>query len=141
MIAVRRLVSAAPRQIWQLIGDVQRWDRLLPTVDEILRVDPGGPVGVGSQFEVRQPGLPRAVYTITAWQPDKAFTWESSAPGVRTTASHKVGREDGHSYLSLGVEWSGALGGVVDLVLGQRVRRLLEQEADTFVGLVERGPG
>lgn len=139
MIRVRRLITGTPDQLWELVSDVQRWHQMLPTVDEIVRVDRGGPIGIGSRFEMKQPGLPRAVWEITAWQSGKAFTWESSTPGVCTTATHKVGREDGHSYLDLALEWSGALGGVVDMIFGKKVRRMVEQEADTFARLAEGG--
>ncbi|HLS44849.1 MAG TPA: SRPBCC family protein [Ornithinicoccus sp.] len=139
MIRVRRLITGSPERLWALVCDVRRWDQLLPTVDEIVRVDHGGPVGVGSRFEMKQPGLPRAAWEITAWQSGKAFTWESSTPGVCTTATHKVGREDGHSYLDLTLEWTGALGGVVDMIFGKKVRRMVEQEADTFARLAEGG--
>ena len=48
--------------IWGLMADVERWGELLPTVTSVRRLGGPDPTGVGSRFEVRQPGLPAAVF-------------------------------------------------------------------------------
>ena len=139
MQPVERLIDASADRVWHLVGDVERWDRMLPTINQVTRVDAGDPVGVGARFEVRQPGLPKAVYEITEWRPGSGFTWVSSSPGVRTTATHELGSESGRTRLALAITWTGALAGVVRLVLGAKARRMVEQEADTFARLAETG--
>jgi len=137
MIRVERNVDAGTDRVWELVGDLERWDRMLPTIQQITRVGAEGPVDVGSRFEVRQPGLPKAVYQVTGWEPGSGFTWVSSSPGVRTTATHGVGEEDGRTRLVLSIDWSGPLAPIVRLVVGAKARRMVELEADTFVRLAE----
>ena len=125
--------------MWSLVGDVERWDDLLPTVQQVTRLDGGGPVGVGARFEVRQPGLPKAVYEITEWEPRVGFTWVASAAGVRTTATHEIRSQDGQTLLVLGIAWTGPLAGLVRLLMATKARRMVEQEADTFAQLANDG--
>jgi hypothetical protein len=96
------------------------------------------PIGPGSRFEVQQPGLPKAVYEITHWEPGRAFTWVSSAGGVRTTASHRLQPTSDGTVLALGIEWSGPLAWMARLLASSKARRMVEQEAETFVRLGER---
>jgi uncharacterized protein YndB with AHSA1/START domain len=139
MVTVERLIDADVQQVWDLVGDLERWDRMLPTVRHVTRLDGNGPPGVGSRFEVLQPGLPRAVYEVTEWEPGTGFTWVSTSPGVRTTATHELRAEQGRTRLSLGIAWTGPLTSAVRLLVGAKTRRMVEQEADTFARLAESG--
>lgn len=67
--------------IWGLMADVERWGELLPTVTSVRRLGGPDPTGVGSRFEVRQPGLPAAVYDVTVWRPLEGFTWSLAPRG------------------------------------------------------------
>src|SRR5690348_16679533 len=97
---VERLIDAGADRVWRLISDLDRWDRMLPTMQKVSRLDARGPVGIGARFEVRQPGLPKAVYEITEWEPGSGFRWVASAPGVRTTATHELRVEHGQTRLT-----------------------------------------
>jgi hypothetical protein len=120
-----------------LLSDLDHWADLLPTIQQIIRLSGDGPVGVGDRFEVQQPGLPKAVYEITHWEPGQAFTWVSSASGVRTTASHRLRPEPDGTGLALSIEWSGPSAWLARLLAGPKARRMVELEADTFVRLAE----
>jgi hypothetical protein len=139
MNTVERLVDANVGRVWNLVCAVERWDQMLPTIQKVSRLDAGGPVGLGARFEVRQPGLPKAVYEITEWDAGSGFTWVSSSPGVSTTASHRLQAESGQTRLTLGIAWTGPLAGLVRLLLGTKARRMVEQEAEAFTRLAERG--
>ncbi len=142
MSRVERLIATSTDRVWNLVSDVERWDRMLPTMKRVARTDAHeGPPGVGARFEVMQPGLPKAVYEITEWRPGRGFTWESSAPGVRTVAGHELAAENGQTRLTLSIAWSGPLAGVVRLLLGAKARRMVEQEAETFARLAESDGG
>ena len=65
----------------------RRWPARIPTVDRVERLD-DGPLAVGARTRLAQPKLPEAVWTVTELTPGAAFTWTSSSPGVRITASH-----------------------------------------------------
>lgn len=141
MVRVERLAAGDTDRVWSLVGDIERWDRILPTMTRVTRLDAGEPLGVGARFDVEQPGLRAAVYEITEWRPGIGFTWESSAPGVRTTATHNLRTDAGRTRLTLGVSWSGPLSGLVRLLLGGKARRMVEKEADVFVRLAEADGG
>jgi carbon monoxide dehydrogenase subunit G len=142
MSRVERLIAADADRVWGLVSDVERWDRMLPTFREVTRLGgDGGPTDVGARFAVVQPGLPKAVYEVTEWRPGSAFTWVSSAPGVRTTARHELRTEDGQTRLGLGISWTGPLAGVVRLLVGAKARRMVELEADTFARLATSDGG
>jgi hypothetical protein len=137
MLAVSASTKASAEDLWALLSDLDNWADLLPTMQQVTRVR-DGPIGVGGRFEVRQPGLPKAEYEITHWEPGRGFTWVSSAVGVRTTASHRLDAEPEATTLVLSIEWSGPLAWLARLVAGSKARRMVEQEAETFVRLAER---
>lgn len=132
---LERLVSADQERLWRFVGDLDGWDRMLPTVDAVSRVGPPGPVAVGTRFRVRQPRLAEAEYVVTEWAPPARFTWEAVARGVRTTARHELLPEGGATRLVLGLEWSGAAAWLVRLLYSRLTRSYLEQEAATFAAL------
>lgn len=136
-----RTVNASPEQIWSLLSDVDEWDTMLPTVDTIERVGPPGPTKIGDRFRVHNVGLPEAVYEVTAWDPDHEFTWVADAPGIRTTAYHRLTPIEGGTRMTLGIEWSGPLAWLVRPLLGTKVRRMVTQEADAFTRLAQDSAG
>lgn len=127
--------KASAEELWALLSDLEHWASMLPTMQQVTRVS--GPIGVGGRFEVHQPGLPKAVYEISHWEPHRGFTWVSSTIGVRTTASHRLDSRPEGTELVLGIEWSGPLGWLARAVAGSKAKRMVEQEAETFVRLVE----
>lgn len=134
---VERTTHAAPDVLWPLVGDLEHWADLLPTMQAVERLGPAGPVGLGDRFAVKASGLPRATYEITQWQPGESFTWVSAAPGVRTTATHHLQTRDDGTLLTLGIDWSGPLAWLARLLLSAKARRMVEREAATFVELAE----
>ena len=135
MIRATAQSAATPDRLWSLASDVERWGDRLPTVDVVRRLD-SGPIGVGSRFEVRQPGLPKAVWEVTDWQPQaRTFTWESTGPGIRSTAVHGVRAEGDGSRLDLSMTWSGPLARLLEALIGRKARGMVETEAETFTRL------
>ena len=137
MIRATARSAAAPDRLWSLASDVERWGDRLSTVD-VVRPLGSGPTGVGSKFEVRQPGLPKAVWQVTDWQPGRSFTWVSTSPGIRSKAVHAVQDDGGGSRLDLSLEWSGPLARVLELLIGRKARGMVETEAETFARLAEQ---
>ncbi|WP_181311489.1 SRPBCC family protein [Nocardioides campestrisoli] len=123
-------------RLWALASDVERWPDRLDTVDSVRELS-SGPTQVGSRFEVRQPGLPRAVWEVTDWQA-RSFTWVSSALGIRSTAVHSVREDHDGASLDLSLEWTGPLTVVMSRLLGGRATGMVEHEAVTFARLAER---
>ncbi|MEV4711253.1 SRPBCC family protein [Micromonospora sp. NPDC049374] len=140
-IAVEQHVDAEVATVWRTVSDVDRWAELLPTIDEIRRIDDAGPVTVGSRFRIRQPGLTTATYEITDWRPGAGFTWVARMPGVRTRASHELHPEGSATRLRLSIDWDGPGAPLVELLYGRRTQRLLAQEATTFAELAAGSEG
>jgi carbon monoxide dehydrogenase subunit G len=135
MIRATARSAATPDRLWSLASDVERWGDRLPTVHSVRPLG-SGPTGVGSRFEVRQPGLPKAVWEVTDWQQQgRSFTWVSTSPGIRSTAVHSVHDDGGGSRLDLSLEWSGPLARVLELLIGRKARSMVETEAETFARL------
>jgi hypothetical protein len=137
MIHATARSAATPDRLWSLVSEVERWGDRLPTVDSVRPLG-SGPTAVGSRFEVRQPGLPKAVWEVNDWQQGRSFTWVSTSPGIRSTAVHTVRVDVGGSRLDLSLEWSGPLARVVQLLIGRKARGMVEAEAKTFTRLAEQ---
>ena len=138
MIRATARSAASPDWLWSIVSDVERWGDRLPTVDSVRPLG-SGPTGVGSRYDVRQPGLPKAVWEVTDWQPQaRSFTWVSTSPGIRSTAVHSVHDDGGGSRLDLSLEWSGPLARVLELLIGRKAQGMVETEAATFTRLDEQ---
>lgn len=138
MIEVNQTSSATPDAIWTVLGDVENWGRSLPTFESVRHLSGPSPTAVGSRFEVRQPGLAKATYEVTEWSPGRNFTWVGHAPGVATTAIHRIEASDSGSELRLGIEWTGPLAGVIRLLLKSKAQRMMQSEAETIARLAEQ---
>lgn len=134
MIQATAHSAATPDRLWSIASDVERWGERLPTVESVRPLG-SGPTGVGSRFEVRQPGLPKAIWEVSDWHPGRSFTWVSSSPGIRSTAVHTVQADDDGSRLDLSLEWSGPLARVLELLIGRKARGMVQTEADVFTQL------
>jgi hypothetical protein len=123
--------------LWSIASDVEHWGERLPTVTSVRPLGKE-PTRVGSRFEVRQPGLPKAVWEVTDWQQGRSFTWVSTSPGTRSTAVHTVQNDGSGSRLDLSLEWFGPLARILELLIARRARGMVETEAETFARLAEQ---
>lgn len=102
-------IDASPQQAWAALTDVEsypRWTRSMTTV----RCGEAGELEVGSTSRVKQPWLPRTVWTVTRLGPERSFTWQSKARGVTTIAGHHLSRRvDGGVTVALTVDQHGPL--------------------------------
>jgi uncharacterized protein YndB with AHSA1/START domain len=123
-------IDASPERVWAVLVDVERWPEWMASYTSVERLGEG-PLAVGSEARVRQPGLSAATYTVTELVPGVEFTWSSTAPGVRTTGRHVIlPRPDDRAALALSIEQSGILAGPVGLLLGPKIRRFLTIESE-----------
>lgn len=138
MIRATARSAATPDRLWAIASDVERWGERLPTVDSVTPLGQG-PTAVGERYEVRQPGLPKAVWEVTDWQAGHSFTWVSSSPGIRSTAVHTVIADGDGSRLDLSLDWSGPLAPLLRVLIGRKAQGMVDLEAATFARLAEQG--
>jgi uncharacterized membrane protein len=133
MLTVTRESLAPTDRLWEAMSDVRRWGDWLPTVDAVTPLDPERPDEVGAAYTVEQPGLPRAVWTITAIDEGRSFTWESAHPGILSVGTHELRPgPDGATTIELGIDWSGPLAPLMRLLIGRKARSYVEREAEAL---------
>jgi hypothetical protein len=100
-----------------------------------------GELAVGSTARVTQPKLKAAVYTVTECEPGKSFVWEMKATGVKVRAIHLVeDRGEGHARMTLGIEQTGALSGLIAMLYGKLTRQYVQMEAEGLKKAAEETP-
>ena len=133
-------IDAAPDKVWAVLTDVERWPEWTPSMRAVKRLD-DTPFGAGSKVRVRQPRLPQAVYTVTTYDPGRAFIWVSKVPGVTVTADHQVlPREDGHATVHLSADQTGLLAPLLGLFTARLTRHYVTQEAEGLKRVCESAP-
>ncbi|MFD0541613.1 SRPBCC family protein [Actinomadura luteofluorescens] len=81
-------IDAPPETVWNLLKDVERWPDMTASMDRVEILD--RPFALGSRARVHQPKLPATVWTVTAFDENGTFTWESRSTGVTTTGAHEI---------------------------------------------------
>lgn len=135
-------VSAGNEGIWRVLAAVTQWPQWLPTVTEIQAIDGGG-LRPGSRFRIAQPKLRPAVWTVTAVDAPRCFTWESRSRGLCVVAEHSIEEADsGYSRVVLRATFRGPLSALAALLGSALTRRYLAVEAAAIKRRVEGGcPG
>lgn len=134
------IVIDSPQQaVWAVLSDVEAWPDWTPTVTSVRRLS--GEPGLGADYELQQPRLPRAVWEIAVWDEPTRFDWVSRAPGVITEASHDLADSDGRTTLTLTITRSGFLAPVVNRLYGRVTREYLATEAASLKARCEAATG
>jgi uncharacterized protein YndB with AHSA1/START domain len=126
-------INAAPERVWAVLTDVVHWPDWTPTVLSVDWVE--GDFTTGGVARIKQPGMPTLDWTITEIAPGGSFTWTSRSAGVTTVATHRLVPTDVGVAVTLGIEHSGALAGMVGRLTGRRTQRYITTEA---AGLKQR---
>lgn len=134
-------ISAPPERIWAVMSDVARWPEWTPSVTSVEMLD-GGPFRVGTRARVKQPRLPAAVWTVTAVDPGRRFTWESVVPGLTSVGDHRIEVRGTSSMtrVTLTLTWRGWMTPMIWLLFGRLSRRYVQMEADSLKRRSEAAP-
>lgn len=121
-------IAASPDVVWSVMADVERWHEWTPSVRGI-RLIGSGPLRVGSRALIRQPKFPPAMWTVTALDAGRSFTWKSGMPGMWVDAHHSVEPIEGGARATLRLHYEGALGRLLGRMTQAITNRYLGLEA------------
>jgi uncharacterized membrane protein len=114
---------------WATLCDVTDWPRWTRSMTSVERLD-DGPLRLGSRARIKQPGMQPLVWEVTTFADEAEFSWTNHSPGVRTVGRHLIrATPGGGTVITLELEQTGPLAGVLNLLFGKRNRRYLELEA------------
>jgi hypothetical protein len=126
-------IAASSATIWDVMIDVTRWPDWTPTVTSVELLD-SGPLRVGTRVRIRQPKLPVAVWTVSALEAGRGFTWTSVTPGLTSVADHRIDARGTStvSRVTLSVDWRGWMTPLIRLIFGTLSRRYVRTEAESL---------
>ena len=123
-----RTTPAEPTRLWAVVSDVERWREWIDVYEEVRRAK-SGPLRIDSTTHVKQRGLAAGDWTVTELDEGRMFGWESRQPGVRIVGRHVVTAEPGGgSRLTLQLEITGLLSGLVSALYGRKSRAYVDLE-------------
>lgn len=128
-ITASRTVEASPATAWQVLADVESWPQWTASMTRIERLDQG-PLQTGSRVRIEQPGMRPMTWTITRFEPESRFDWETRAPGIRITASHTIESTQEGLLCTNDVHTGGWLAPLFAPMIGKRTRRYVDMETD-----------
>jgi hypothetical protein len=121
--------SAGPDVLWSVVTDVERWPDLIDVYEQVRRTR-SGPLELGEEVHVKQRGLAAGSWTVTTYDEGRAFVWEQRSRGVLVVGGHTVEPAGDGSRLTLTLDMSGGMAGLLSAVLGRRVRRYVDLECE-----------
>lgn len=121
-------IEAPADRVWQVMSDIDRWHEWTPSITSVTRLGGGG-FTVGSRVAIRQPKLPRALWTVSAIEPGRSFAWVSTAPGVRVVGRHAVEPTGAGSRATLSLTLEGPFGGLLGWLTRGITERYIAFEA------------
>ena len=123
-------IEAPAPLVFEINADVERWPELTPTVRSVTLLD--GPLALGARARIEQPGQRPTIWTVTAFEPGRTFSWEARTLGARMVATHLVEPTATGARNTLRLDLHGLGGRVLALVLGRTLRRVLATENAGF---------
>ena len=139
MILTNTIDIAAPiARVWSLTEDIEQWPTITPTMTSIVRLD-NGPLKVGSTARVKQPRQRARVWTVTRFDPNETFAWQSRILGMPVVGTHSMAsRGDGSTANTLTLEMSGVMSRFTGRILTSTLRQALATENAGFKQHAER---
>ena len=121
-------INAPADRVYEVMSDTERWHEWTRSVTSIKRLD-NGPFVVGSRAVIRQPKFPPALWTVTAIDGHRSFTWSNQAPGIKVTAHHSIDANGDRSKATLSLRYEGILGALLARMTRGITNRYLAMEA------------
>ena len=132
-------INAPAERVWAIMSDVERWPEWTASMARVERLDLGA-LGVGSRVRVKQPKLAQALFEITAWEPGRGFDWITRSAVVTAVARHVIAPSGPGVRVTLSVDYSGPLSGVIGWLYGGLTNRYMAMEAEGLKRRAEAPP-
>jgi len=132
--------TATLDRAWTALAAVTTLPAWTPSMSTVTPLD-GDTLGEGRRFRIKQPGFPPVVWRVSEVREGESFVWEAHSPGLHTVAYHRVSpNADGTTRITIGVQQTGVLAGLMAALTGSRTRRYLELEAAGLKAAAESAP-
>ena len=125
------VIDAPVDTVWDMTIDVARWPSITPTMTRVQRLD-SGPMRVGSQARIKQPGQAEAVWTVTRLTDGREFTWQTRRLGLTMTGSHHLEPAGTGTRNTLTLDVSGRGSAVFGRLFGRLMRNAIATENASF---------
>ncbi len=130
MTIENHITIAAPiAKVWAVTEDIERWPNWTPTIEKVTRLDDGF-FGAGSSARIKQPGLPEAIWGVTAVDAGQSFTWETRVRGMRMIATHELTPTDMGTQCTLRLTLKGLVAFLLWPMIRSKLVQALQQEND-----------
>jgi len=124
-------IAAPLRTVWDLTVDVESWPEISPYVTRATRLDPGE-LRPGSRVRIKQPGQGPRVWTVDQYRAPDLFVWSTRVLWLTMTATHELAPAGDGTRNDLAIDLTGRGSGVLGLLLGGMVRKVLRAENEGF---------
>ncbi|MCV7216589.1 SRPBCC family protein [Mycobacterium crocinum] len=121
-------IDAPADLVWEVFTDVEHWPDWTASVTTLRGLD-GAQLAVGRRFEIKQPRMPKLVWTVTELEPGTSWTWVQRSPGGVTSARHDVAPAAGGTTVRQELSQGGVIGSLVGVLMRQMTQRYLTMEA------------
>jgi uncharacterized protein YndB with AHSA1/START domain len=121
-------VEASPELVWATLLDVEAWPTWTSSMTWLRPVE-DGPLAVGSEVHIKQPGSRPLSWTITKLEAGRSFSWATSS-GVHMAADHEIEPVPGGTRVTLRLTQTGVLSKMVGVIGGSAIRRAVRTEGD-----------
>jgi hypothetical protein len=110
-------IEAPSPDVWAAIVDVETWPAWASQFKRLERLDSGA-LASGSRVRVRPKGQLSSVWTVTDYEPERSFTWESTlVPGLRVVGGHELTSARTATNAEFWLEAKGVLGALLSPIL------------------------
>jgi uncharacterized membrane protein len=124
-----QVTIAAPSDlVWSTLLDVEAWPTWTASMTWLRAVDEG-PLEVGSEVHIKQPGSRAAAWTITKLDAGRSFSWATKS-GVHMEADHEIEPVGEGTQVTLRLTQTGALAKMVGIIGGNAIRKAVQTEGD-----------
>lgn len=130
-------IAAPIERLWELTVDVEGLPAITPTVHNVERLD-SGPLAVGSQARLEQPGLRPLVWTVSRLDEPTYFEWGTTLGPVAMTGGHRLEPTDAGCRLTLSVDFGGFGGSLLGRMSRKKMQRTLATENAGFRAAAEQ---